>query len=182
MDFHEYPLLNVPDLMLVLMKEAAHGPASLRDTFRRLRRNMCFAKEDPKLPIREILKHLVEAREHLLAAGVLAPQGKGSFILTPQGREVLASHPLGVDDSVLMQLPEFRAFVREKSKRLSPADTCLAEYDKGFAAYRMGAAVEDNPYSPEISAFLAWENGWFEARDEQLEQPCGPRRQPPDKP
>ncbi len=54
--------------------------------------------------------------------------------------------------------------------------------EEGYQAYLDGQSSVDNPYEFDTSKHLAWENGWFEARDEQIDHPCGPRRQAPDKP
>ncbi len=104
------------------------------------------------------------------------------FTITERGRQVLAEHPMGVDDSVLTQFGEFREFLRRSSPHRVPENPELVTQEEGYYAFLDDQSIVDNPYGFDTSKHLAWENGWFEAHDRQLDQPCGPRRQAPDKP
>ena len=95
--------------------------------------------------------------------------------LPARGREVLHDNPDGVDDTVLMQLPEFRpinghsaiapAVARAPAASQRAPDT---GYQSGFEAFLAGISLADNPHPPDVRAYLDWENGWSQARDERL--------------
>ena len=48
------------------------------------------------------------------------------------------------------------------------------DYQRGFEAFLAGVGLSDNPHPTDVRAYLDWENGWSQARDEQLRQPAGP--------
>ncbi len=183
MDFLDQPLLNTPSLTLSLLKVAAEREwATLEDGLAHLKDVFVQAHEPPSVAVTEIVSHLREVRRHLVAAGLLTMADDGRFTITERGRQVLAEHPMGVDDSVLTQFEEFREFLRQSSPRRVPENPELVTQEEGHGAYFDDQSVVDNPYEFDTSKHLAWENGWFEARDERFDQPCGPRRQAPDKP
>src|SRR5262249_18823762 len=99
------------------------------------------------------------------AARLVAPTARERFIVTGRGRAMLAAHPEGVDESVLVDFPEFRAFVAREAEHRAPEDACSAYYDQGFAAFDAGASFLDNPHPSDSVDHQAWENGWFAARD-----------------
>lgn len=164
----EYPLLNYPDLMEAVLKVAAgdRGAAGLGDAEARLLANLRLAGEEPRMGEAELRRRLARARRYLIAGRLIEPAGdEDRFRITERGRQVLAAHPRGVDDSVLMEFPEFRAFIHEESG--APAAEARATvFDSGYSAYFRGATPADNPYDFDTGEHLAWENGWFEARDE----------------
>jgi ribosome modulation factor len=41
------------------------------------------------------------------------------------------------------------------------------DYQRGYEAYVAGATLADNPHAPDVRAYLDWENGWSQARDDQ---------------
>lgn len=183
MEFLEQPLLNTPSLSLNLLKVAAEQEwATLEDGLAHLKRVLAQAHESPAVAVPEIFCHLQETRRHLVAAGLLAMADNSRFAITERGRQVLAEHAMGVDDSVLTQFPEFREFFRQSSPRRVPENPELGTQEEGYQAYPDGQSAVDNPYEFDTSKHLAWENGWFEARDEQIDQPCGPRHEVSDKP
>ena len=183
MEFLEHPLLNTPSLTLSLLKVAAERDwATLEDGLAHLKGVFVQAHETPAAAVTEIVSHLQEVRRHLVAAGLLSMADDSRFTITERGRQVLAEHPMGVDDSVLTQFGEFREFLRRSGPRRTPENPELVIQEDGYYAYLDGESAVDNPYEFDTSKHLAWENGWFEARDEHLDQPCGPRRPRPDKP
>jgi hypothetical protein len=106
----------------------------------------------------------------------------GRFCITARGREVLGDNPDGVDDSVLMQLPEFRpvnghSAIASAGARAPAAPQRLpdTEYQSGFEAFLAGGSLADNPHPPDVRAYLDWENGWSQARDERLRQQIRPQ-------
>ncbi|HEX7006662.1 MAG TPA: winged helix-turn-helix domain-containing protein [Alphaproteobacteria bacterium] len=167
MDFLEHPLLHMADLMQTLLRVASEEEgATLADCLDELKATLERAGEKPPVTDREIVEHLQEARRHLVKAKLLELVGNGRFRITERGRRVLAEHPLGVDDSVLVQFPEFRRYIR---KPRAPKDVEVPrarEYTLGYEAYRAGRGLDDNPYRFDNADHLAWENGWFEARDD----------------
>lgn len=165
MEFEEYPLLHYADLMHTLLKVARGGPASLEDAAARLRADLHLAREDPPVTADEMRARFDRARQYLCAARLVEMLDDGRVRVTARGRQVLRDHPGGVDDSVLMAFPEFQHFIRQ-SGGAPPREAQTTVYDAGYAAYGRGAGPADNPYPFDTAAHLAWENGWFEARDE----------------
>ena len=171
MDFLDQPLLNTPSLTLSLLKVAAEREwATLEDGVAHLKDVFIQAHEPPSVAVTEIVSHLQEVRRHLVAASLLTMADDGRFSITERGRQVLAEHPMGVDDSVLTQFEEFREFIRRSSPRRVPENPELVTQEEGHGAYLDGQSAVDNPYEFDTSKHLAWENGWFEARDEQFDQ------------
>jgi ribosome modulation factor len=174
MTLDDRPLLNQPQLMNVVLKAAADGAASPADCLARLKAVFAAAHEAVAADDAELIDLLQGARTHLLAAGALEPAGEDRLRLTSRGRQLLAAHPAGIDDSVLMEFPEFRRFVRRAAtpkgdRRVAAAALREKEYDEGHAAFRAGRTAAENPYDQDSAQFLAWENGWFEARDEEVD-------------
>jgi hypothetical protein len=169
MDIREYPLLNTPGLMLCVLKVADKGEASLADALRHLRDLLGAARERPPVDEDELLRRLGAVRRYLGEAGLIDPADGAHFRITETGRRALAEHPAGFDVADLMRFEEFRRFVRRSARSAAPADPHTEAYDAGRDAYRTGAALSDNPYAPDTIDHLAWEDGWSEGHDEDLE-------------
>lgn len=170
MDLSEFPLLNRPALMLLMLKTAADRPATLADCRARLETELRRIHEQPDVPDPVIAAELEEVRKHLVAAGLLET-GEGDAVnLTGRGRKVLAEHPMGVDETVLMAFREYRTFLHEFARRKTVDDPRLPRYDEGYAAAREGRALSENPYPRDSIDHLAWENGWSEARDTDVDR------------
>ncbi len=92
--------------------------------------------------------------------------GGDRFVITARGREALAKHPSGFDLADLMVYPEFADYIRRLARVREQMDPRTPAYDEGFAAYRAGERLAANPYPSDTVDHLAWENGWFEALDE----------------
>lgn len=170
MDPREYPLLHYADLMVALLRVAEErGEAAVGDAAVRLREDLARAGERPPVDEGELLARLGRARHNLFKAGALLPTHDQRFRITVRGRRVLAEHPEGIDDTVLMQFPEFRQYIRRLVGRPAADKPLSLAYDQGWAAYHGGVSHSDNPYRFDTGQHLAWENGWFEARDEERE-------------
>ena len=169
MDFSEHTLLNRPSLMLTVLKTASRGEVTLDDCLRHLRQHLARANEPAPVEAQELLAHMEGIKRCLIGAALLMPTTGDGFTATKRGREVLAEHPMGVDETVLMRFPEFREFLRRSAQHPPPEDPRTHQYDTGYAAYQTGSSLVDNPYPPDTIDHLAWENGWFEARDEEFE-------------
>lgn len=162
-DFHEYPLLHDADLMLALLRAGSEGNGSFDMAVDRLRRDLDIAGECPPFTTDDIRAELAAAFRNLEQAQLVERTGD-TFHTTERGRRILADHPLGIDATVLMQFSEYRAQVSPAT----PAATSSAEtraYQRGFAGFLAGRSHADNPHRPDTVMHLAWENGWFEARD-----------------
>jgi restriction system protein len=177
MELTDYPLLHKADLMLTLLKVAAQGPASLEDAIERLKQNLNSVGESPPVSDEEFRTHLSDVREHLVQAVLLAPLDDGRLAITPRGMQALSDHPGGIDDSVLMDYPEFRAFVEARAGHPMKTvgdenppgdDPQIAEFDRGIAAFNDGLDINDNPYSRDTPMHIAWESGWSEAKDDAV--------------
>jgi restriction system protein len=182
MELTEYPLLHEVDLMLTLLKVAIEGPASIEDAAGQLKRNLHSVGEAPPVSDAELQTYLARARDRLFQAVLLTPFDDGRFAITPRGKQALSDHPDGIDDSVLMNFPEFRAFIEAEAgrpvKRIGSNnndndnkggdDPRIVEFDQGYAAFHEGLSLQANPYEQDRVMHLAWENGWCEARDDAL--------------
>jgi restriction system protein len=178
MELTEYPLLHEVDLMLALLKVATEGPATIEDAAMRLKRNLQSVGEEPPVSDADFQTYLSRARDRLCQAVLLAPLDDGRFAITPRGMQALSDHPGGIDDSVLMNFPEFRAFIEAEAgrpvKRTGSKDDAvgddprIVEFDQGYAAFQQGIGLQANPYERDRVMHLAWENGWCEARDDAL--------------
>lgn len=168
MHFREFPLLNTPHLLLVILREAAGGETSVAACGRRLAGLLASASERPPYGEDEILARLDLLRRYLAEARLIAPTSDGRFSITPRGREALAEHPAGFDLADLMAYPEFADFIRRLARARAAArmDPRTPAFDGGYAAFRAGATPADNPHPSDTVDHLAWENGWFEALDE----------------
>ena len=171
MHFRECPLLNTPHLLLVILREAAEGETSAAACAARLREILARADEHPPYGDEEIRGRLDVLRRYLAEARLVEPVDEDRFAITSRGREALAEHPQGFDLADLMAYPEFSSFIRSRARARSEGrmDPRTPAYDEGFAAYRAGAMLADNPHPSDSVDHLAWENGWFEALDEDAD-------------
>ena len=167
MDFPDYPLLNTPNLVAVILRAAAGG-ASVADCADRLHRLLEQADEHPRVAEEEVCLRIEVLRRLLAEARLLEPEDGGRFHLTPRGEEALRRHPAGFDTADLMVYPEYAEFTHRRGRDRSAMDPRVAAYDQGYAAYRAGRRLAENPHDPDAVDHLAWENGWFEALDEDV--------------
>jgi ribosome modulation factor len=174
MDLSEYTLLNRPALMLLVLKTAAEGPTSLAACRARLDRELARIGERPDVPDDMVAGELGDVIDHLTAAALLTEAPDARLALTQRGGQVLEAHPMGVDETILMQFPEYRTAVRRFARRKTVDDPRAGRYDEGYAAWQAGRSLTENPYPSDTADHLAWENGWSEGRDEAGER----RRQP----
>jgi hypothetical protein len=161
MDFEERPLLHFPDLVLALLRAAADRAATVADAARLLAVELVRAREAPQPESGELAAHLDHARRHLVAARLLDMLDGRRFRITPRGRASLHTHPEGIDDCVLAQFPEFRAWLARTVA--AAADPRGAEFQRGWAAQAGGGGMTDNPYASDTAQHGAWEDGWLEA-------------------
>jgi len=168
-DLQDYPMLHQADLMLALLKVAQERDASLADVMARLHRDCVKANEPWPCDESALLPLLAVVRDHLLVAGLLVEaQCPDHLRITPRGRAVLGQNPGGVDDSVLLQFPEFRAYIQSQRKAGRAEECGSGAFDEGWEAFRSGASHDDNPYRPDRLEHQDWQNGFFEARGELI--------------
>ena len=174
MRFREYPLLNTPNMVVTILREASEGPTTLASGAARLQALLDQADEHPPFGPDDVASRLEMLIRYLTEARLLTPSHDGTFTVTERGRAALADHPEGFDTADLMVYPEFARYLRGLEMRRGPIDARAGGYDQGFYAYWTGAAPADNPYTPDAADHLAWENGWSEALDEDFRS-TGPR-------
>lgn len=162
MDMEDAPLLHFPDLVLAVLRAGRDGPATLADAARLLSRDRDLAHEDARIDPDEMSAHLDRARRHLWAAQAIEMLDGLRFRTTPRGVALLRAHPAGVDDGVLMDYPEFRAWLQALQHLAPPEDPRPREFLDGWTASQRGCALEDNPFAAETAQHDSWEDGWLE--------------------
>ena len=178
MFFREYPLLNTPNLVVIILRAATDGPASRAECAAHLLALLEQAHENPPFGPEEIASRLDTLIRYLAEAKLVAVGPDASFTLTDRGRVALEQHPQGFDTADLMAYPEFARHLGGLERRRGPRDDPRAGgYDAGFDAYWAGEGPVDNPYAADSADHLAWENGWSEALDEDFRR-TGPRFAP----
>lgn len=163
MELEDYPLLHFADLVLALLRAGQESGGTVAGAAALLARDRVQAHERTPVDPAELAAHLDRARRHLVAAQLLDMLDQHSFRITPRGRAMLQRHPDGIDDSVLMDFPEFRDWMKRVSTHPPPEDARVAEFQRGWAANQEGAGLGDNPYSTETAQHAAWKDGWLEA-------------------
>ncbi|HET6468053.1 MAG TPA: hypothetical protein VFG43_06715 [Geminicoccaceae bacterium] len=162
----ESTLLHEQNLMLALLRSAAEGRGTIESALRILLGLRETAHEPPVVDPDDVLGRLEKAARALAAAGALEPAECGATRITPRGQELLATCAAGIDETVLMRFPEFRAYVRAVLPQAPRSDAREDAFDAGRRAHADGEPLTENPYSPDTVDHLAWENGWCQARDE----------------
>lgn len=170
-EFEERTLLHDVDLMTVCLRLAASRDTTLDDCVAEMRRILDAADEAADVGDAEIREHLETARHHLVRAGLIEPATEGAFRATADGRDALSRHPNGIDDSVLLEYPAFRDYIAELGRGRAPEQPLVPEYEDGHAAFIRGRPHTANPYRRDTARHLAWENGWFGARNELTSTP-----------
>jgi hypothetical protein len=162
--------------MLAVLRVGVAKSGTLDDCIEQLRLLRKSAQIHDPMPEAEVRARLQTALAKLHRAKLVEAPAPTRFRTTARGRQVLADNPDGVDDSVLMQLPEFRSAnghaSPEASSRSAPATerAPTVDYHGGYEAHLAGANLADNPHPADVRAYLDWENGWSQARDDRLRQ------------
>ena len=167
MDLDEAPLLHEPDLMLAVLRVADVGCGTLDDCLEHLRQLRRIAQVDEPMPEAQVRAGLERARAKLRRAGLIEIGVVGRTRITPRGRRVLADHPTGIDDSVLMKLAQPKRINGHRAGASGSGRASSIDYQSGYGAFLAGARLAENPHAPDARAYLDWENGWSQARDDQ---------------
>jgi ribosome modulation factor len=161
------PLLHEPDLMLAVLRVAAAGSGTLDDCLEHLRQLRRIAQVDEPMPEAEVRVQLEEARAKLQRARLIEAGTAGRCRITARGRRILADNPGGIDDTVLMAPAAPRPINGHHRARSSSKRPASIDYQSGYGAYLAGAKLAENPHAPDARAYLDWENGWSQARDDK---------------
>ena len=175
MEREEPPLLHEPDLMLAALRVGASGEGTLDaciEHLRSLRRRAQVRHLVPEAEVRDRLEGVVGK---LARAQLIERHSNAGWRITPHGQQVLAEHPDGVDDSVLMQLGQLRPAAEPPAEPNEASLPRRSDYDRGYDAYGAGRGLADNPHPPDVRAALDWENGWSQARDDDRRRSAGRR-------
>jgi ribosome modulation factor len=176
--------------MLAVLRVGAAQSGTLDDCVDHLRLLRQTAQIDEPIPEVEVRARLRTALAKLHRARLIEVLAPGRFHITARGRQILADNPDGVDDTVLMQLPEFRSVNGHAGPGASPRSAPVraeraptVDYHRGYEACLAGANLADNPHPRDVRAYLDWANGWSQARDDHLRQSlhAEPERRAPSK-
>ena len=167
----DIPLLNTPNLVALILREADAGGASAE---------ACADRLGPLLGARGVPRRNAPDRTSVIAACALrirwlcearlVEPRDGRWAITARGRESLSAHPEGMDLAELAAYPEFAAWLDSQDAAEHPEGSPPARataYDEGFVARHQGAAFTDNPYDFATADHQTWEKGWCEALDEE---------------
>ena len=169
MERDESVLLHEPDLMLAVLRVAAAG-GTLEACIDHLRELRDRAKVEHRVPEEEVRARLQAVTAKLDRASLIEWTEASRFRITARGRQVLADHPSGIDDSVLVHLEArsagegARDAASPRAARASDSSNASA-YDRGYQAYGEGLGFADNPHPPDARSHLDWQNGWSQARE-----------------
>ncbi|HTH16077.1 MAG TPA: hypothetical protein VL974_05435 [Magnetospirillum sp.] len=164
MDIDDTPLMHFPDLVRSLLRAGMAQPGTLVAAAKLLVADRAKAHEESRVDVAELAANLDRARRHLVAARALEVLDSARFRTTPRGRVLLRSHPDGIDDSVLMDFPEFRDWMaRTEAGGIKPEDPRPREFLSGWNAGWEGGDLGDNPFPADTAQHAAWVDGWLEA-------------------
>lgn len=161
--FIEYPLLNSPHLVGIILRAARDGAGRVGSCIDHLERYLERSHEVASLPPEAVRAAFERLVAHLTVARLLEPDGAGGFALTARGAEALAASPEGFATADLMKYPEYAAFVRGLAADRRSSDPHASAYDLGANARRSGLALADNPFGRDSADFEAWSDGWSDA-------------------
>lgn len=170
------PLLNTPNLVALLMRQAEAAGATAEGCTDRLAALYGKPGEMPPVDRDEVIARCATHIRYLRRAGLVEPRDR-RWVLTEAGRRALEEHPEGMDIADLAVFPEFSDWLDASDAAEHPeggAPARATAYDEGFAARHAGAAFTDNPYDFATAEHQLWEKGWCEALDEE----AGPGRSP----
>jgi hypothetical protein len=168
MDLNGSRLLHESDLVLAVLRVAAAGAGTLDDCLEYLRRMRRYARVGEPMPEADVRARLDAIQAKLRLTGLIEVNAAGRSRITAFGRQVLAHHPSEVGDPVLTKLAQPRCDNAHRAVAAPPPQPASTEYQKGYQAYRAGAALADNPYPPDVRAHFDWESGWSRGRDDEF--------------
>lgn len=117
--------MAIPDyetLMLPVLKAVADGPKHIRVLIGDLADYFGLSAEEREAKIPSGTNGLFSNRVHwaktyLKQAGAVEQPARGLVSITDRGRDLIATYPTRIDNSILIQFDEFRAFRSRKTPR-----------------------------------------------------------------
>jgi restriction system protein len=115
------PIPDYESLMLPVLRLGAEGEIRIGDAIERISDQLALTPEERAMLIPSGDKSVIGNRVHwaktyLKQAGLVEQPRRAWYRATQRGRDVLATHPERIDNSVLSQFPEFLEF-RKRSLR-----------------------------------------------------------------
>ncbi len=162
----ELPLINTPNLMMLILHEAQEGPATVASCAAHLRR--LAETTDESLPLSpDEIDARIAAHLRYLSAARLVEQHMDGWRLTDRGSAALTRHPKGFDLADMMEYREFADYMHARTHHSAGMDARPASYDAGYAARLEGAQMTANPHGESTADHQSWENGWMQALEDQ---------------
>ncbi len=126
--------MSIPDyqtLMLPLLKRAALGKTRVLDAEKQLGEEFGLTPEERAQLLPSGKQRVLHNRAHwakfyLMKAGLLSFPGRGTFVVTDAGQELLARNPGKIDLDLLKQYPFFEEFYRGDHGDSEPSPTATA--------------------------------------------------------
>jgi len=162
----ELPLVNTPNLMILILHEAQSGAASVESCAAHLARLAETTGETLPLDRGQIDARISAHIRYLSAARLIEQHGDG-WRLTSRGRGALTRHPKGFDLADMMEYPEFAQYMQARQHHSAGMDARGGSYDEGYAARLEGQRMTANPYGETSVDHQSWENGWMQALEDQ---------------
>ena len=159
MQFSEFPLLNTPNLTVILLRTAAAGQTTLDDAVERLRDSLRKAHENPPFDDKALGRRLRVVGTYLTEAGMLQFHSGDTLVITDRGLRALAACPTGFDPGDLVNDSDIRHRLRTVRRRELPSDPRNDRYADGYNAWRNGHRITDNPFRQDSVDHLALEDG-----------------------
>ncbi len=144
MEREESLLLHEPDLMLAVLRVAASGQGTIDGCIEQLRALRRCARVRESVPEAGVRDRLAQVTARLERARLIEREGS-RWRLTARGRKVLAEHPDGVDDSVLVRFPDYRRAKRAGSRAVRAADPAALALRPGLRGLRRGSRPRRQP-------------------------------------
>ena len=121
------PIPAYDQLLLRVLQAAAERTWSMRELIARIADELKLTQTEREQELPSggstvIANRVHWAKTYLKQGGLLEQPKRGMVEITARGREVLSSHPVGIDIQVLQRFPEFQAFLkRTKTQAEMPA-------------------------------------------------------------
>ena len=166
--------MTIPDyqtLMLPLLRIAADQEEHrFRDAVEKLAMEFTISDEERNTMLPSGTAPLFDnrvgwARTYLKQAALLESRKRGFFMITSRGKELLASNPNRIDNSVLEKYPEYLAFKLRRNED-KPANASLLPVNNGIA----NMAIEQAEQTPEELFAQAYQRLRNNLESELLEQ------------
>ena len=127
--------MAIPDyqaLMLPVLRLASSGEQRVADVVDRIANDFGLSEEDRKTMLPSGRQRVLHNRIHWAKfykskAGLISSPGRGRFVVTEEGRKLLATKPDQINVAMLMKYPSFREFY--KNARETTSDSADVTFD-----------------------------------------------------